>query len=154
MDKEQINNLTDAFFHNELSKAEESLLFTVLSENDEAKEYFKELLIFSDSIRLTTEELPENLDRDILNKTVKRSTKTKRKDRHQSSHIFIYLFAALFFLVSFFFYQKLQEYHQEINNIHKIVNYQNKVISLFINSLPAAQVNETLQNKVVIKKNL
>ncbi len=152
MDKEQINNLTDAFFHNELSKAEESLLFTALSENDEAREYFKESLIFSESVKLTTEKVPKDIDKKILNKTVELST--KRKSIYQRSHIFIYLLAALFFLISVFFYQKLQEYHQEVNNIHKIVNYQNKVISLFINSLPAAQVNETLQNKIVIKKNL
>ncbi len=153
MEKEQIYNLIDAFFHDELSKTEESILFTVLSENNEGKEYFKEMLKFSEVVKLTSDEVPENLDREILIRTVKFSTKKKRT-KYQLSYLFAFLIAVLFIFASFFFYQKLQDYNREIKEVHKIVDYQNKVISLFINSLPAARVNETLQNEIIIKKNL
>ncbi len=153
MEQEKINKMIDAFFHDELTNVEETFLFTVLAENEFTATYFKEMLKFHEAVKMSGEEVPKELDDKILNKII--SVKAdKENSKFNIRPLLVYLIAGLFFILSLFFYRQLQGYHEELMEVRKIVNYQNKEISLFMNSLPAAKVNETFKNQVIVQKNL
>ncbi len=153
MEKERIHNMIESFFHSELSNADESFLFTLLANDSEATERFKLMLKYREGINISKDEVPPEVEKKILSKTVL-NIKRKRKQQYKLQSTFIYLLMVVLIFLSFFFYQKFNEYYKKIDDVEKIVNYQKEVIELFLNSLPAVNVNETLKNEVIVKKNL
>ena len=69
MSSQEIKNLIDSYFDNELSKSEEVFLFSQLSKNIEAREYFKQLNILKTEMQNTIESFPIELEERILNST-------------------------------------------------------------------------------------
>ncbi len=153
MEKDKLIEMADRFIHNELSAEEETFFLSQLSENSEVKEYFKNEIVLNEALKAKRKDYPSSLDDKILQATIF----SEKEDHFFKEKFFGYvglLVAALFFIISLSLFSELNNNRREINDIKKIVNYQNKVIGLFMNSLPAAQVNETLNNEVIIKRNL
>ena len=55
MSTEQIKELINRYFDNQLEKSEEVFMFTQLSQEEGAREYFKQMNVLSESIKNTFE---------------------------------------------------------------------------------------------------
>ena len=66
MNNEKIKELINRYFDNELDKSEEVFLFTQLSQEEEAREYFKHMIMLSENMKNTFEDFPFELEEEIL----------------------------------------------------------------------------------------
>lgn len=146
-----IKEIINQYFDNELSKSEEVILFTQLSQNNEAREYFKEMNILRTSIETLSEEYPENLDEKIFSQ-LKRETQYV-KPKLGSTKIFSaisYSFAILLLALSFFFYNESIQYRNQLEATSQQVNQQNQMIKVLFNSLPQAEVEAKVENEIIV----
>ncbi len=156
MSTEKIKSTINMYFDNELSKQDEIILFTQLSQNEEAREYFKQQNILKTSLQASAAEFPEELEKRILN-----SIGEKENRRNSPNFIKRYLPAAissglalLLLLISLFFYSKTLNYKEQLNATIWQVNKQQQMIQLLFNSLPTTEVKGYLKNQVIVTPSL
>ena len=66
MNTNEIIRMIDLYFDGELEKGKEPVMFTLLSQDGEAREYFKRSNALKAGIANTMEEFPSKLDEKIL----------------------------------------------------------------------------------------
>ena len=64
--KNNYENMINLYFDGELEKGKEPMLFSLLSQNEEARIYFKQVNSLKTNISYTLEEVPFNLEKKIL----------------------------------------------------------------------------------------
>ena len=67
MTTDEIKNLVQLYFDNELEKDKEPFLFSILSGNYEAREYFKQLSLIKKIVDNSIEQFPQELEERIFN---------------------------------------------------------------------------------------
>ena len=156
MSTEKIRATINKYFDNELSKQDEIILFTQLSQNEEAREYFKQQNILKTSLQASVTEFPEELEKRILN-----SIGEAKSRQNSPSFIRRYLPAAissgialLLLLVSLFFYSKTLNYKEQLKTTIWQVNKQQQMIQLLFNSLPTTEVKGYLKNQIIVTPTL
>lgn len=147
-----LKNLVDQYFDNELDKSKEAFLFSALSHDEEAREYFRQVNKFKNVIQETSEEFPIELERKILN-SIKRS-KPKKEFRREFALALSYSLIIIVLIVSLFSFLEIRKYRNEIQETSKQLLDNQKTINLLINSLPSVQVETELTNAVIVKANL
>jgi len=150
MSSEKIKELINRYFDNELDKSEEVFLFTNLSQNEEAREYFKQMNVLSENIKNTFEEFPFGLEEEILNATVSRSEQSQ-KFTFKIPAIISYAFSVVLLVLSIALYSKSVEYKKDIEINMQKINYQNKMLEMMSNSLPPTEVKAKLENPIIIR---
>lgn len=155
MNSDQIKQMADLFLDDELEKEKESLLFTQLSLNEEAREYFKKLHALKTSVELDEKEFPIHLEENIFNSISKKEFKKERKPVIKKVFANIaYGFTIVLIVLTVFLLSKLNEYDNRVNQITKQIQFQNQTIELLYNSLPAAVISPGHQNEIIIKSNM
>jgi len=155
MNTQEIKDIINQYFDNELTKNEEVILFTQLSQNEEARDYFKEMNLLRTVTENTSEEYPNNLDERIFSKL-----KTEEKinyPKQNSSKIFAaisYVLALVLLALSIFFYTESIQYKNKLELTSYQVKQQNEMIQVLFNSLPQAEVRGTLENEIIIKSTM
>ncbi len=145
--KEIINN----YFDNELNKSEEIMLFTQLSQNEKAREYFKEMNLLRTIVDETETEFPDNLDARIFN-----SIKTKQEapiKSYTASKILSYisyLFAIILLALSLFFYSESKKYQDKLEITEFKIQKQTEMIQVLFNTLPQAEVKGEIDNAIIV----
>lgn len=155
MTTEEIKNLIEKYFDRELEKNKEPVLFTMLSGNSEAREYFKKLNSLKNKIDETIEPFPELLEKRILysisgNDNWKSKGSLKIKLRAALS----YAAAVIFLIIGIFFYTEINNYKAKFEMVNEEVLKQRKMLELLYNSLPAAEIKADWENEIIIKSNL
>ena len=151
MENSEIKNIINQYFDNELSKAEEVILFTQLSQDEEARAYFKDMNLLRGITDLSIEEYPDRLDEKVFASisTAKEATPFL----HNRSKIFSaasYAFAVILLVISIFFYYESAKYKDTIELTYEHLNQQNRMINVLLNGLPQAEVRAEFANEVII----
>jgi hypothetical protein len=156
MSNNEIKNIIQLYFDGELEKERESLLFTILAESEEGRNYFKMLNMLHTAVEDTKEEFPSELEERIL-----RSIEKKEAPRFYSFKRNIYLTAASFsiaavmLIASLFLFFELKDYKSKVNMVSEQLEMQNQTIELILNnSLPPAEVRTRRVNEIIIKANI
>ena len=151
-----IKKLINEYFDNELEKSEEVALFSILSENEEARDYFKKLNIVRASLNESREEFPMELEERIFRSIENKNQ--KRKSFFASHSLFTvssYAFAIVLFIISIILFNKINDYKKEMDNAVKIISSKSETIELLIrNTLPTTEVQANFPNEIIIKSNL
>lgn len=152
MNTEEIKIMTDEFLDGELDKNKEPILFTHLSLDDEAREYFKSLNSIKGVVDSTIEEFPESLDSRILYSI----TTTNKKNffftvKNNIPALLSYTLSILLIAVSVVFYTQTLDYKETLDKKIEQVDQKNQMIELLMNSLPQTEVNAKLDNEVIIQ---
>lgn len=150
MSSEKIKELINRYFDDELDKNEEVFLFTNLSQDEEAREYFKQMNMLSENIKNTVEEFPFGLEEEILSATVSRS-KLGKKFSFKIPTVISYAFSIVLLVLSIALYSKSVEYKKDIETNIQQINYQNKMLEMMFNSLPPSVVKAKLENPIIIR---
>ncbi len=155
MNSDQIKQMADLFLDGELEKEKEPLLFTQLSLNEEAREYFKKLHALKTSVELDEKEFPVHLEENIFNSISKKEFNKERNPVIKKVFANIaYGFTIVLIVLTVFLLSKLNEYDNRVNQITKQIQFQNQTIELLYNSLPAAVISSGHQNEIIIKSNM
>jgi len=151
METAQLKKMIDLFFDKELEKNKEPLLFSLLSQDEEAREYFKELNLIKTSIEGSREEVPYSLEARILYSIDEKEGRKKKLIIRRLSYSFAYAAALLLLAASIFLYSKVNDYKSEVENIKSQVQYQAQTIELLYNALPPQVVQAKFSNEVIVK---
>jgi hypothetical protein len=156
MNNEEIKNLIQLFHDNELDKGRETVLFSVLSANEEAREYFKELNLLKTGVSAAASDFPELLEKRIFtsvqNIPAKRTAGFKRNIYLSAASLSI---AVLMLFVSLFLFFEMRDYRSRIDTVSEQVRIQNRTIEMILyNSLPPAEVETKKVNEIIIRANL
>lgn len=151
MSTQKIKYIINQYFDNELSKAEEVILFTQLSQDDEAREYFKNLNLLKTTTEQSIEKYPESLDEKIFSQ-LKREEVSVKKTWNRSSMFtaFSYGFALILLAFSIFFYTESLQYRNKLDVTNMQVKQQNQLIQVLYNTLPQAEVVEKVENEIIV----
>lgn len=149
----ELKMMIDKYFDGELSKNMETRIFTELSNDEEGREYFKQMNKIKSAIQESAEEFPLDLDQKILMK-IRSSNEKKPFLQRSLIPVVSYSFAVVLLIVSLFLYFEVRDYRTELRDTSRQMIEQQKTINLLINSLPSVEVETEIQNAVVIKANL
>lgn len=151
MSTEKIKEIINQYFDNELNKSEEVFLFTQLSQNKEARNYFKEINLLKSVIEETEKDFPQKLDEKILSKLkVEKPVIIEKKSPVRIFNYLSYAFAIILLALSIFFYNESMQYRNKLELTYQQVYQQNQMIQVLFNSLPQAEVRGTLENTIIV----
>ncbi len=151
MNTQEIKDIINQYFDNELTKSEEVILFTQLSQNEEARDYFKEINLLRTIAEETIEEYPNNLDERIFSKLKVEKNIVKPIPNYSKTFSAIsYGLAIVLLALSIFFYTESIQYKNKLELTSYQVKQQNEMIQVLFNSLPQAEVRGTLENTIIV----
>ena len=148
-----IEKLINEYFDNELGKNEETYLFSTLSEDEDAREYFKKLNV----LRAAVNESAENFSPDIEERvfySIQNKVQAKRKffSSHNLFAAASYAFTIILLVISIILFNKVNNYKEEMDSAAKTISAKSETIELLLqNTLPAAEVRAKLPNEIIIK---
>lgn len=141
MNTDELIKMIDLYFDNELEKAKEPVMFSLLSGDEDAREHFKKMNILKSGIAHTLEEFPSALDEKILRSV------GSIQDKHTAAFInrkvfsvMTYSAAIILLILTIFFYNKTEEYKVQFYDLTREVKKQNEQINLLMNALPQVDV--------------
>ena len=151
----EVENLINLYFDGELEKGNEPILFTLLSQDEEARSYFKRANALKNNIAYSMDEVPFNLEKKILYTVADKNS----KQSFQINKINLFAFASfavavIFIVISIFLFIQTGDYKSTLQTVSKQIESQKEEIQLLINSLPAAEVTTKFENPVTVKASL
>ncbi|MFH1197222.1 MAG: hypothetical protein V1720_16105 [bacterium] len=154
--KSEMQLLIDRYFDGELKGSEEILMFTRLSQEDEARIYFKQMNLLKSSVQHTIEEFPLDLERNILQKValIDQKKNSISFNYGRIANYISYAAAIVLLFLSIVFYNQSSSYRNELDTTFRKVDNQNKMIELLYNSLPSVEVDSEIENTIIIKASL
>lgn len=145
--------MIDKYFDGELPPNIEAVIFTELSQDEESREYFRQMNKMKLALQESMEEFPLELDQKILMK-VKALGERKQFWRRSFVPVLSYSFAVVLLVISLFMYFEIRSYKTDLQLTSQQMIEQQKTINLLINSLPSVNVETEIQDAVVVKANL
>jgi hypothetical protein len=152
MSNEKLFEMISLYFDGELTKSEEPTLFALLSSDQSARDYFKQLSLIKNVFDNDSENLSSELEERIL-----RSIGTKvsvKPGIFSNIRIFSsisYAAAIILLVLSGYLFLKVSNYQERVDNLSQQMMFQSRTIQMFYNSLPGVDVVGTIENKIVIK---
>ncbi len=155
MNTEELNKMINEYFDNELSKEKEVFLFSQLSQNEEARNYFKNVNLLNSAIQETSNEFPDELEQKILHGI---KNKPERKNFIFINKNFFavasYALSVILIIISVYFFNQSSNYKERVENTMSYISSQNEKIDLLMSTIPAVQVSPEYQNEVTINSQL
>jgi hypothetical protein len=151
METNELLKMIDEYFDGELEKSKEQSLFISLSNNETARNYFKQNRLLKSVTSEMQEAFPEEVEKKILSKTVLNGR--NKSLTHRMRTVIAYAAIFVLFCVSLFFYSQVRAYKEDINQVHLDIQKQDRTIQILLNSLPTTEINGKFSNAVIIKSN-
>lgn len=152
----EIVNLINEYCDGELNPEQESYLFSILSANTEAREYFKRMNELKTYTASSKEDFPESLDNRILASIKKPSIAPVKV--FKPVDVFSYLAYALVLLVvisGYIFFGKYSIQQEQLTTANETISRQRDLIQLItLNESEEVKVHGELENKIIIKANM
>ncbi len=145
---EQITEIIEKYFDNELDKQGEAALFSMLSANDSAREQFKSMLLIRNTIDADKAQFPAQLDERILTSLREPVTGLSRSflNRHAPLQYLGYGLSVVLVLITLFIYSEVQDYRQRVTRMDERLRAQNRTIEMLYNSLPTVTIQPAIDN--------
>ncbi|MBK7378580.1 MAG: hypothetical protein IPJ03_06185 [Ignavibacteriales bacterium] len=155
MNENKIIELINLYFDGELDKSREITLFALLSSDQYARDYFKQLSVIRNAVDNSREELPLEVGERILRSVEAKTSQTKGIVHKANIFSAIYYAAALILLLlSGYLFLKVSSFQERVDTLSEQMIIQNRTIELLYNSLPGIEVRATLDNEIIIKPNI
>jgi len=154
MNRKELETMIDLYFDGELEKGKEPILFTLLAQDIEGREYFKKLNALKSSLTDTMEEFPSKLDEKILRSVGKLNERqTTTFINRKVFNAVTYAFTAILLILTIFFYSRSEDYKTQFADLTREVKQQNEKLELLMNALPTVEVTGAyLRTKQIIVK--
>ena len=164
MNTDDIKMLVDLYTDGELPKEKEPVLFSLLSADPEAREYFKCANYLKNNFQVNMSEFPSSLEENIL-RSVENSGK-KQSTVFTNKNIFLffsYSLAVILIFITLNFYnqseqfkKQSEEYRIQLNSLAGEVKKQNADLQLILNAMPEIEVRSGYfrTREIVVNANL
>ena len=154
MNKELLE-MIGLYADDELESKEEAYLFALLTQDEEARKYFKNLQILKTGIAESAEEVPYHLEEKIIKSAVNgKSGNFQLSSKRSFAVKFSYAIAVILLILCTYIFLKFDSYQAKFETISNQLKIQNETIELLYNSIPAVEVTGQLKNKIIITSKL
>ena len=151
MNTEELKSMIQIYFDGELEKNKEPLLFTSLSRDEQARDYFKSMNFLKNVIEETEEEFPQGLEERIFYSLKKKETRSISGFFNLSiTRIISYSIAIILIVINIYLLGRIDSYSDKMNAVQTVVQNQNQMIELLLNSLPATEVKAIKTNNHIL----
>ena len=157
MTNDEINEMIELYFDGELDKSSEPLLFSSLSGNIDAREYFKKLNFLHAIVIESAEPFPAELDSNILAAVnpIKIKSNEAVNIRNRMSNIVSIAAAAILLIVCSFLFLDVKDYKAKIATITEQAKEQNEIMNLVLNNnLPEFVISPDTKNEIIVRAKL
>jgi hypothetical protein len=156
MNSNELKEMIELYADNELEKNEHAALFTALSADDRAREYFFNLNYLKNAIEKDIVPFPAEVEERIfssLSNAEKQHVNVFGKNR--TIKYILATAAALFIIISTFLFNELRIYKNQVDTMNEQISLQNRTIDLILNnSLPPAEIRSRTANEIIVRANL
>ncbi|NUM70644.1 MAG: hypothetical protein HUU43_07335 [Ignavibacteriaceae bacterium] len=133
--------LIEKYFDNELTKAEEIFMFTAISADDEAREYFRKFNIYKTALAEDTAAFPDSLDSRILESLpLQQPAALSRQTANNPVRIVLYAASVVLLVLSLYLYGEISGYRQEMRVLTGQIKDQKATIDMLYNSYPTITI--------------
>jgi hypothetical protein len=141
MNTNELISMVDLYFDSELEKSKEPIMFIQLSQDIEAREYFKRINALKTEMANSVQEYPSTLDEKILRKVGSLSERPFSffKDKKIFT-VVAFSITVVLLALTVFFYSKSEEYKVQFVDLTREVKKQNDKLELLMNALPQVEV--------------
>ena len=154
MTNDEIINMVDKYFDGELDKNKEPILFSALSTDIEAREYFKKLHALRSVIAETIEPFPVHLEENILASIKPIQSKSYKNINYRSRipNIISIASAVILLLICSLFFLELKDYKSQISVFTDQLKEQKETIEIMQNNnYPAVVVSPENKNEIIVR---
>ena len=154
MSENKLIEMINLYIDGELEKSEEANLFSLLANDQSARDYFKQLSVIRNAVDNSFEDLPSELEERILRSVEsKATTRTGIITNFKIFSAVSYAAALILLLLSGYLFFKVSNYQDRVDNLSQQMIMQTKTIQMLYNSLPGVEVRATFDNEIIIKPN-
>ncbi|MBI5662755.1 MAG: hypothetical protein HZC46_11465 [Ignavibacterium album] len=146
--------LINSYFDGELEKNKEPILFSLLSDNQKARDYFKQLSVLRNEINNSQEEFPSELEERIFRTIQKKKSSSEYIRKFNFINTLSYAITFLLIILNIYLFIKTSTYQEKIESLSKEIRIQAKTIEMIYNSLPAVEIKSAIENSITIKPTL
>lgn len=143
MENSEFKMMVDQFYDGALDKKKERVLFELLANDEQCREYFKQSNLLKSIVNDTVEEFPVELEERILYSIGKIDEKNQKRFSF-SKNIFTYLsysFVAVLVAMTLYFYNQSNDYKLERDQAYQTIFKQADDMDTYLfQSLPEIEV--------------
>jgi len=155
MKTDETLNMINKYFDGELQKTEEAFLFTNLSLDEEAREYFKKCNLLKTSIQESMEQFPDELEERIFYNIGKVPEKGFYPFfRNNVFNLTAYTLTILLIIVSFFLYKQKSMVSEQLITSALQMEKQSKLINVLYHSIPVTEVSSAVDYQIIVTEEL
>ncbi len=141
MNRKEMETMIDLYFDGELEKGKEPIMFTMLSQDLEGREYFKKLNALKSGLTNSVEEFPGKLDEKILRAVGKLEGKqTETFIYRKVFNTVTYSITVILLILTIIFYSRSEDYKVQFSDLTREVKKQNDKLELIMNAIPPVEV--------------
>jgi len=141
MTRKEMETMINLYFDGELEKGKEPIMFTMLSQDLEGREYFKKLNALKSGLTNSVEEFPGKLDEKILRSIEKIEGKqTETFIYRKVFNAVTYSFTVILLILTIIFYSRSEDYKIQFSDLTREVKKQNDKLELIMNAIPPVEV--------------
>ena len=157
MDTNEIITMIDLYFDGELEKGKEPAMFSLLSQDSDAREYFKKMNALKSVFVTSAEQFPSSLDEKILRSVG--SLNEKQTAFFINKKVFsaiTYSVTIILLILTMFFYSRSEEYKVQFFDLTREVKKQNDKLELIMNALPQVDVSGSYYRtkQIIVRPNI
>lgn len=149
----ELREMIDLYFDNEMKKENETVLFEMLAQSTEAREYFSNLHRLSKEISAADIEFPAVLEEKIFN-SLKEKKNTGSFLNYRVTRVMAYAAVIVIIIAGLFIFNEASHYRKELITLNKKISNQNETIQQLYNSIPSAVVVANRKDEIIVKAKL
>lgn len=146
--------LINSYFDGELEKNKEPILFSLLSDNQKARDYFKQLSVLRNEINNSQEEFPSELEERIFRTIQKKKSSSEYIRKFNFINTLSYAITFLLIILNIYLFIKTSTYQEKVESLSREIRIQANTIEMIYNSLPAVEIKSAIENNITIKPTL
>ena len=157
MNTNEIISMIDLYFDGELEKGKEPVMFSLLSQDTEAREHFKKMNALNSVFATSMEQFPSSLDEKILRSVS--GLNEKQTAFFINKKVFsaiTYSVTIILLILTMFFYSKSEEYKVQFFDLTREIKKQNDKLELLMNALPQVDVSGSYYRtkQIIVRPNI
>lgn len=153
----EIIAMIDLYFDDELERGKEPIMFTMLSQDAHAREYFKKINLLKNGLTGSMEEFPAELDKKILRSIGKMNEKPKVLFINKKIFSAVtYSITVILFVLTVIFYTRSEDYKDQFADLTREVKKQNDKLELIMNAMPPVEVTGSYfkTKQIIVRPNI
>ncbi len=140
MNNDEIKYLISLYADGELETDNEPDLFEEMSKSAELRNYYKKLMLVKMAVHNDIKDVPSNLDKRIYSNAANEKKSASTSAINNFTRYIPYAAAVMLLILALLYFRKSDDYQNQIFNLTREIEDQNRRIELLYHALPPIEV--------------